>query len=187
MFVRNWGALVVRGIFAIAFGVLAFLWPGITVEVLVLLFGAYALIDGIFAIVAAVDGQPRTRPWWALAAEGVLGIGAGVVTFAWPGITALVLLLIIAFWAVFTGFFEIIEAIQLRRHIDNEWALALSGVLSLLFGAVLFLFPGWGVLMIAWMVGVYAILFGFLLVALGLRLRNWRGYATWPRTGSPTM
>jgi len=187
MFARNWGALVVRGIFAIAFGVLAFLWPGITLEVLVLLFGAYALMDGIFAIVAAMDGQTRTQPWWALVVEGMLGIGAGVATFAWPGITALVLLYIIAFWAVVTGLSEVIAAMQLRRHIDNEWALALSGILSLVFGAVLFLFPGAGALTVVWIIGAYAIFFGILLVALGLRLRSWRGYAAWSRAGSPTL
>src|SRR2546423_15693767 len=111
---RYWWALVLRGLFAILFGVLAFAWPGITLEVLVLFWGAFALVDGAFAIAAAISGHGRAGPWWALLLEGLVGIAAGVVTFLWPGITALALVFVIGAWAVVTGGFEIAAAIRLR-------------------------------------------------------------------------
>src|SRR5689334_9691466 len=109
---RSWWALALRGLFALLFGVLAILWPGLTLEVLVLLWGAYALADGVFAIAAAIAGAGRFHHWWALLLEGVVGIAAGVVTFLWPGITALALLFVIAAWAVVTGILEIVAAIR---------------------------------------------------------------------------
>lgn len=172
---RKWWALVVRGCLAIAFGVMAFAWPGITLEVLIVLFGAYALVDGVFALAAAVSGGADGRPWGALLIEGIAGILAGIATFFWPGITALVLLYLIAGWAIATGVFEIVAAVQLRRHIEGEWALALSGIVSILFGVFLAAFPGEGALAVVWLIAGYAVVFGVLLVALGLRLRSWDG------------
>jgi uncharacterized membrane protein HdeD (DUF308 family) len=169
---HNWWALVLRGVFAILFGVMAFAWPGITLGAMVLLYGAYALIDGVFAIVAAVTGRRQGMPWWALLIEGIAGIAIGVMTFAWPGITALVLLCLIAAWATVTGVFEIIAAIQLRKEIRGEWILALSGVLSILLGVLLVSRPTVGLLWIVWMTGAYAIVFGSLLLTLGFRLRR---------------
>ena len=134
---RNWWALVLRGLFAVLFGIIALAWPGITLGVLVLLYGAYALADGVFAIAAVMAGQTGGRPWWSLLVEGLVGIAVGIMTFAWPGITALVLLYLIAAWAVVTGIFEIIAAIRLREEIRGEWLLALSGILSILFGVAL--------------------------------------------------
>ena len=131
---RNWWALVLRGIFGVLFGITAFVWPGITLAVVMLLFGAYALVDGVFAIAAAVVGSRQSLPWWALLVEGLLGIAVGVFTFFWPGITELALIFLIAAWAVVTGIFEIVAAIRLRKEIRGEWLLALSGVLSILFG-----------------------------------------------------
>jgi uncharacterized membrane protein HdeD (DUF308 family) len=169
---RNWWALALRGVFAILFGVMAFAWPGITLGVMVLFYGAYAVVDGIFAIAAAVTGRTSGMPWWALLIEGIAGIAFGVMTFAWPGITALVLLCVIAAWAIITGVFEIVAAIQLRKEIRGEWILAVSGALSVLLGVLLVSRPTVGLLWIVWMTGAYAIVSGSLLLTLGFRLRR---------------
>jgi uncharacterized membrane protein HdeD (DUF308 family) len=170
---RNWWALVLRGLFAVLFGIMALAWPGITLEALVLLYGAYALADGAFAIASVIAGRTEGRPWWSLLVEGLVGIAVGIMTFAWPGITALVLLYLIAAWAFITGIFEIVAAIRLREEIRGEWLLALSGVLSILFGVILVIWPGAGAVALVWVIGAYAIAFGALLIALGFRLRSW--------------
>ncbi len=166
---RNWWSIVLRGVIAILFGILAFIWPGITVLVFVALFAAYAIVDGILAIIWALRDS---RNWLALVIEGILGLAAGIVAILWPGITALALLYLIAAWAVVTGIFEIAAAIRLRREISNEWLLGLAGLFSIVFGIILFLFPGSGALAVVWIIASYAILFGILLIALGLRLRS---------------
>jgi uncharacterized membrane protein HdeD (DUF308 family) len=168
---RNWWLLLLRGICAIIFGVLAFALPGITLVTLVLLYGAYALVDGICAIVAAIMGGAPGSRWW-LAVVGLCGIGVGVLTVVWPGVTALVLLLFIASWAIVVGIFEIVGAIRLRKEIDNEWMLILSGAVSVLFGVVLLMQPATGALALIWVIGSFAILFGVLSVAFALRLRQ---------------
>jgi uncharacterized membrane protein HdeD (DUF308 family) len=168
---RNWWLLVLRGVVAIVFGVLAFVWPGITLVTLVLFYGAFVLIDGVLAIAAAIHGGNMAPRWW-LAIVGIAGIGAGVLTFAWPGITALVLLLFIAFWAIVLGVFEIIGAIRLRKEIEGEWLLILNGALSIAFGLVLLWRPGLGALAVVWIIGAYAIIFGVTFVLLGLKLRQ---------------
>ena len=163
---RNWWTLALRGLFAVLFGIMAFAWPGITLGALVLLYGAYAFADGVLAIAAALVGRTVGVPWWALLIEGLAGIGVGIITLLWPGITALVLLYLIAFWAVVTGVFEIVAAIRLRKEIRGEWLLALSGVLSVLFGVALIVSPGTGALAVVWLIGTYAIVFGALMIAL---------------------
>lgn len=186
---RNWWALALRGLFAVIFGVLAFAWPGITLGALVLLYGAYALVDGVFAIVAAAAGRSQGTPWWALVLEGVAGIAVGIMTFAWPGITALVLLYLIAAWAILTGVLEIAAAVRLRREIRGEWLLALSGVMSITFGVALVAFPGAGALAVIWLIGAYAIAFGVLMIVLAFRLRSWLRsltQATASPVGAPT-
>ncbi|HEY1417191.1 MAG TPA: HdeD family acid-resistance protein [Myxococcaceae bacterium] len=170
---RNWWALVLRGLFAVLFGIIALAWPGITLWALVLLYGAYALADGVFAIASIMAGRTGGRPWWSLLVEGLVGIAVGIMTFAWPGITALVLLYLIAAWAFVTGIFEIVAAIRLREEIRGEWLLALSGILSGLFGLALVIWPGAGAVALVWVIGAYAIAFGALLIALGFRLRSW--------------
>ena len=152
---------------------MALAWPGITLGALVLLYGAYALADGVFAIAAVMAGRTGGRPWWSLLVEGLVGIAVGIMTFAWPGISALVLLYLIAAWAFVTGIFEIVAAIRLREEIRGEWLLALSGILSILFGVALVIWPGAGALALVWVIGAYAIAFGALLIALGFRLRSW--------------
>jgi uncharacterized membrane protein HdeD (DUF308 family) len=170
---QNWWALVLRGLAAVIFGILAYVWPGITFAVLVLLFGAYALWDGVFALIGAFRTQGDRR--WALILEGLVGIGAGLVTFFWPGAATLAVLTIIAAWAIITGVFEIISAIRLREEIEGEWFLLIGGVLSVLFGIALAIWPVAGLVAVTWMIGSYAIIFGILLTVLGLRLRTWRG------------
>ena len=156
---------------AILFGVLTFVWPGITLLTLVLLYGAYALADGVLALVEAVMGGAPAPRWW-LALVGLLGIAVGILTFAWPGITALVLLLFIAGWAIATGILQIVGAIRLRKEIDNEWLLIASGVLSVIFGLILVAQPGTGALALLYVIGIYAVLYGIIEVWLSLRLRE---------------
>jgi uncharacterized membrane protein HdeD (DUF308 family) len=168
---KNWWLLLLRGIAAIIFGILAFAWPGITLLSLVILYGAYALVDGVLAIAAAIGGGGTTPRWW-LVVVGLLGIAAGLLTFFWPQITALVLLMFIGAWALIHGVFEIIGAIRLRKEIDNEWMLILSGALSVLFGAAMLIMPGAGALALIWVIGAYSIIFGILFVGFAFRLKK---------------
>jgi len=171
----NWWLLLLRGIAAIAFGALAFFWPGLTLVTLTLLWGTYALIDGAIAIWAAFnasggDAGPR---WW-LGLSGVAGILAGVVTFYYTGMTTLVLLTFIAVWAIIIGAMQIWGAIALRKVLQHEWLLILNGVLSIAFGAVLLAQPAAGALGFVWMIAWYAIFFGCLYVALAFKLRQYK-------------
>ena len=169
---KNWWLLLLRGIAAIVFGVLAFAWPGLTLVTLVLFYGAFALVDGIIALVAAFRGGAKPVPTWWLVVVGLLGIGAGIATFVMPGITAILLILFIGAWALVHGIFEIIGAIQLRKEIDNEWMLILSGVVSVLFGLIVLIAPGAGALGLIWAIAAYSIVFGISFVALAFRLKG---------------
>jgi len=176
---RNWWMLVLRGVAALLFGILAFARPGITLGALVLLFGTYALIDGILSLIAAFSRR-GDAPWWALLLEGLAGLAAAGAAFFAPGLTAVALLYLIACWAIVTGIMEIIAAIALRKQLTGEFFLVLSGVASILFGILLVARPGSGALAVVWLIGGYAIAFGFLLLVLGLRLRGLRGRAVTP-------
>jgi uncharacterized membrane protein HdeD (DUF308 family) len=178
---RSWWLLALRGVLAIAFGVLVFLWPTLAWWFVLASFAAFALVDGVFAIAMAVTGHHPGRPWWALMIEGVLGISAGVLTLFLPGITELALLFLIAYWSIATGVFEVIAAIQLRNVIEGEWVLALSGILSVLFGVALALFPGAGAVAIAWLIGAYALTFGMLLLVLAFQLRRFARHGLPPK------
>ena len=167
----NWWLILLKGICAIIFGLLALAWPGVTVLTLVLLYGAFALVEGVLALAAAVKGDSPAPRWW-LAAVGLIGIVAGALTFLWPGITALVLLFLIAAWAVATGIMEIVGAIRLRKEIDDEWYLILSGVVSVLFGIGVMMAPGAGALALLWVIGIYAVVMGAIMVALAFRLKK---------------
>jgi uncharacterized membrane protein HdeD (DUF308 family) len=168
---RNWWALVLRGVLALLFGLAAFVWPGLTILSLTFVFGFYALLDGIFALVAAWSNRSHER-WWVLLLEGLLGIAAGVIAFMSPGITALALLTVIAVWAILTGLMEIIAAIRLRREIENEWWLGLGGLASVVFGVLLLIWPDSGLVTISWIIGAYAIAFGIMMLMLGFRLQG---------------
>jgi uncharacterized membrane protein HdeD (DUF308 family) len=168
---RNWWLILLRGIAAIVFGVLTFIWPGITLLTLIAFYAAFAFIDGVLALWAAIaGGQPGPR-WW-LAIVGLLGIAVGLLTLFMPGVTALVLLFFIAAWSIIIGIMQIIGAIRLRKEIDNEWWLVASGALSVLFGLVLIVFPGAGALGLLYVIGAYAVIYGAMLVALALRLKK---------------
>jgi uncharacterized membrane protein HdeD (DUF308 family) len=166
---RNWWALALRGIAAIAFGIITFIIPGVSLLTLVFLFGAYALVDGIFNVVASFRAIEHH---WAMLIEGIIGILAGIVTFAWPGITAIALLYLIAFWAIFTGVFEIVAGIRLRKLITNEWVYIFMGLVSLLFGVLILFAPAAGALAIVIWIGAFAFIFGVLMLVLAFRLRS---------------
>jgi uncharacterized membrane protein HdeD (DUF308 family) len=168
---NNWWLVLLRGICAIIFGLMAFTWPGITLMTLVLLYGAYALAEGILGLVAAFGRRTSTPAWW-YALSGVLGILAGLFTFLWPGITAVVLLTIIGIWAIIRGIMEIVAAVQLRKVIKHEWALMLGGALSVIFGILLLARPLAGAVAMVWLIGIYAIIFGIDSIALALRLHD---------------
>lgn len=170
---RNWWTLALRGLAAVLFGLATFVWPDITLFVLVLMFGAYAFVDGIFALVAAFSDRAGKQRWWVLLLEGLAGIAAGILTFIWPGMTAFVLLYLIAAWAIVTGIFEVIAAIRLRREIEGEWLLALGGIASIIFGILMVIWPGAGALTVVWLIGSYAFVFGLLMIFLAFRLRSW--------------
>jgi uncharacterized membrane protein HdeD (DUF308 family) len=173
---RNWWLLALRGVAAILFGILAFVWPQETLTVFVYLFGAYVLADGVLSAAAALTlMKGRQRGWLLL--QGVVGIGIAIVTFLWPSVTGLTLLYLIAIWAIVTGVLEIVTAIELRREIAGEWLLILSGVASVVFGVLVILFPGAGALSILWLIAAYAIVFGALLVALSFKLRKLGQYS----------
>ena len=172
----NWWLLALRGLVAVLFGVLAFVWPGITLITLVWLFGAFALVNGLLSLVLAAKapkGYPRLG---SLIFGGLLGILAGLVTFVMPGITALGLLILIAAWALVTGILEIIAAIRLRNIITNEWLLILAGIASVAFGVILLLRPAAGALALIWWFGAWALIFGILMIVLAFRMRSWKGF-----------
>ena len=170
---RNWWAIALRGVAAVVFGVLALLLPGTTLAALVLLFGAYAIVEGVFSLIAAVRGR-TDEPRWLLALQAIASIAAGFVAFLWPGLTALVLLYVIAAWALVIGVLQIVAAVRLHSRIRGEGWLVLSGILSMIFGVLMMWAPGAGALALVLWIGSYAIVFGALLIVLAFRLRGGR-------------
>ena len=172
----NWWLLALRGLIAVVFGVLAFMWPQATLITLVLLFGAFALVNGILSLILAAKipkGYPRVA---SLILGGLLGILVGLLTFIMPGITALGLLILIAVWAVVTGIMEFVTAVRLRKIITNEWLLMLAGIASVAFGVILLLQPAAGALALIWLIATWAVVFGILLIIVAFRMRNWKGF-----------
>jgi uncharacterized membrane protein HdeD (DUF308 family) len=168
---RNWWALLIRGIAAVLFGILALWWPGATGVALVLLFGAYAFVDGIFALVSAIRAAESHERWIAFAVEGIVGLIIAAITFFHPAVTAIALYFTIAAWAFLTGILELVAAFQLRRLVPNEWMLIVGGILSILFGALLVWLPVVGVLTLLYLIGFYAIFFGAAMIVFSFRLK----------------
>src|SRR4029077_3574689 len=169
---RRWWLLLLRGLIAIAFGVVSWVQPGISLASLVLLFGAYSLADGVLNAWTALEGRREHEHWWVLFLEGLLGIGVGVLTFLAPALTALALLFYIAIWAIATGVLEIVAAIRLRKEIENEWMLVVAGLASVVFGVLLMAQPAAGALALLWLIASYAIFFGVLLLILAFKVRG---------------
>lgn len=163
----HWSSLALRGVCALAFGILSFMWPALSLATLVLIWAVYALIDGTLALVAGFRAKI-----WSLAFIGLMGVLAGIGTFIYPGMTALVLLYFIAAWAIITGVLAIYIAIHLRKELTGEWALALAGVLSVVFGVLLIARPGAGALAVVFLIAGYAVAFGVLLLLLAFRLKS---------------
>lgn len=169
---RLWWVFLLRGSVGIVFGLMAFAWPELTLSALFLLFGAYMLVDGLFGIIDAVRYRASARPVWPLVIEAVLGIGAGLLTMLWPDLTAVVLLMFVAAWAVLGGLLRIVLAFQIRHEITGEWILIAGGLLSILLGGALVALPEAGLISLVWVIGFYAVLIGALFVFLALRLRK---------------
>jgi uncharacterized membrane protein HdeD (DUF308 family) len=169
---RNWWALLIRGIAAVIFGILAFLWPGATLFAICILFGAYAFVDGVFAIVSAVRAAQAHERWWPFVIEGIVGLAIAAVTFYDISITFLALYFTVAVWAFVTGILEIAAGIQLRKSITNEFLLILAGLASIVFGIFMFWHPIAATIAIIWIIATYAIVFGIIMIALAFRLRG---------------
>jgi uncharacterized membrane protein HdeD (DUF308 family) len=170
--VRNWWALAIRGLAAILFGLIALLAPGFVALWLALLFGAYALVDGVFAIVAGLRAAERHERWWPFALEGLASIVVGVIALVMPVAAALALLYFVSAWAILTGVFRISAAIRLRKEIQGEWMLILNGAFSVLLGILIVRRPAVGVVTLVWVLGAYAMVYGIMLVGVAFRLRS---------------
>jgi len=171
--VGDWRSHALRGVLAALFGVAALAWPGLTLTALVVLFGAFALVEGLFTLSGVVSGELRTRgKKWPLVAHGVAGVVTGLVAFFWPDITALALLYLIAFWALLTGVLELGDAVRLRNVLEKDWLLAVAGGLRIAFGVILIAAPGTGALAITWLIGWFALVAGIMQLAFAWRLRQ---------------
>ena len=169
---RYWWVPVVRGLCGILFGVIAFANPGVALTVLVLWFGAWALVDGCFSVASAIASRKSNADWGFELVGGILGIFVGILTFRAPGITALGLVLYIAAWSLVRGAIDIVLAIRLRREIEGEWLLVLAGIASIVFAGLLLWNPGPGALALLWLIASYAIVFGVLAIIFGIRARR---------------
>jgi len=173
LFGRSWWGLALRGLLSILFGIALFVRPDLGLLALIVLVGAYFLVDGVLALFNAFRVQAGHRRWWALLLEGLLGIAVGLITLVWPGVTATTLIYLIAAWAIVTGVLEIISAIRYAKEMENEWLLVVAGIASVVFGIFMAINPGAGITAVMWVIGAYAILFGALLIVAGLRARSY--------------
>ena len=183
LFSRNWWTLALRGLVAIIFGIIAFVWPGMTLLTLVFLFGAYALADGVFALINAYRAPKGYPRFGRLIVHGLISLAAGIAAFVVPGITALALLVLIGAWAIVTGVLEITAAVELRKVINHEWLMVLGGILSVLFGIAILARPAAGALALIWWIGGFAVLFGIVLMTLAFRVRRWGHHPAEPTPG----
>lgn len=168
----NWWAVVLRGLWAVLFGIVLLVWPGISLVVLVLIFGAFAIVDGIFSLISAFRRSRADERWGPLVFVGITGILAGLAAWFWPGITAIALTFLVGAWAIVTGILSIFAAVDLRNFIRGEFWLGLAGALSILFGILIYLQPVTGAITLVLLIGIYALLLGGSLIGLGFRLRS---------------
>jgi uncharacterized membrane protein HdeD (DUF308 family) len=168
-----WWAIALRALAAILLGIIAIALPGPTLAAIVIVFGIYAIADGILAIIAAVRGFRKKERWGAMLLQGLVGLIAGAIAIFWPGIGALALTYLVAAWALVTGAFEIAAAIRLRKAIKGEWLLLLAGLLSIVLAVLVAIFPGAGALTLVWWLGAYALAYGVVSLVLALRVRTW--------------
>jgi uncharacterized membrane protein HdeD (DUF308 family) len=169
---RTWWVFLIRGIFAIVFGVLAYFQSGTTLAALVLLFGAYSLADGVLSVFSAIGGRTEIDHWWLVLLEGLVGIGVGLVTLLVPGVTTIALLFYIAVRSIATGIVQIVAALRIRKEIEGEWLLIAAGLVSVLFGALLLAQPAAGALAVLWLIATFAIALGIVLVLLAFKARG---------------
>jgi len=181
---QNWWAVALRGIVAIIFGIVAFLMPGPTLLALVFLFAAFAFVDGVFALVSGIRRAQGGKPDWMLIIGGLAGIVVGILGFASPDTVAVALLAWIAAWAILTGIFAVVAAYRMREVLQGEWLLALNGIVSVLFGLYLIFFPGAGAIAIVWIIALWAIVSGAILLVLAFRLRSRAERISGTRTGA---
>lgn len=171
----HWWVPLIRGIAAIIFGLMALVWPGLTVFVLLVVFGCYAIFDGVMSIILGFWRRSSDERWWAWVLDGVLSILIGLMALFWPKAMALAFVIWMAAWGVVTGVLRIVAAARLRHEIEGEWALALSGVLLVIWGVLMALVPKAGLLSIAWLIGTFALLIGVAMIALAFRLKGAKG------------
>lgn len=171
---QAWWTLLIRGIFAVLFGIVATTWPGLTLAMLIIFFGAFVLIHGVMTVIGSIMARREVDDWWVVLLEGIVGIIIGVITLAWPGLTGLILAYFIAAWALVTGILKILGAIRLRKEIQGEWLFIIAGIISVIFGILVFARPLAGALAITWIIGVYAILLGMLAMVLSFQVRGWQ-------------
>lgn len=170
----NWWTMAIRGAITALFGVAAIAWPDITLAVLIGLFGAFMLVDGVIAFVSAVRAGQEGQRWWTYIVEGIVEVAIGIAVFSVPQVTAVILLYFIAFWAIFVGIWRIATAIELRREIPGEWIWGLSGLVTLLFGFAILVFPGAGALALVTLVGLFALAFGIFSFFMSFRVKSWQ-------------
>ncbi|MDQ3657618.1 MAG: HdeD family acid-resistance protein [Chloroflexota bacterium] len=169
---KYWWVMLLRGVFAIIFGIIAIVWPGLTLLGLIWLFGAYAIGDGAVEIWSGIQNRNRHDRWWVEVLIGLAGIVAGVLVISWPGLSAVALMYLIAAWMLVMGVFQIVYAIRVRKEISNEFWIILSGALSVVLGLYFFVFPGDGAISLVWLIGIYAVFFGVLLVIFSFRAKK---------------
>lgn len=171
-YLKYWWAFLLRGILAVLFGIFSLVWPLASIAAMVLLFGAFVFIDGLVTVIHSVQMRETEDRWWVLLLEGLAGIGVGLITFFYPEVTAILLVILIAIWAIATGVIELIAAVRLRNEIKGEWLLGAAGVLSILLGILFMFMPVMGSVVIAYWIGAYALVFGITLIVLGTRMRK---------------
>lgn len=170
---KMWWLLALKGVFAILFGILILAWPGLTIGVLVIIYGVFALVGGILSMIISLFSIGKYSNWWVMFLEGVLGFIVGGIVLKWPAISLLLLVIIIGIWVIISGIAQIITAFFVRQQIKNEWLMALSGLISLLFGLLLFSWPISGIIVLSWLIGFYALLLGIFLIVFGFQVKTY--------------